>query len=121
FRIDAYDAERELVIDPVLQYGGLVGSGEDVSNGIAVGADGSAYVTGRTASVTFPTVLPLQVSKSGLSDAFVMKMNPAGTALVWATYLGGDQSDNGAGFDVDAAGNVYVAGDTTSNDFPTKD
>ncbi|MDF2692865.1 MAG: hypothetical protein K0S65_1248, partial [Labilithrix sp.] len=119
FAFDRYDVERELVIDPVLEYGALLGSGGETNSGIAVDGDGNVYLTGRTNALDFPTVLPLQASKQGVTDAFVLKMNPQGTALVWATYLGGTDSDNGAAIDVDTVGNVYVAGDTTSNDFPT--
>src|SRR5437016_6089365 len=56
----------------------------------------------------------------GNADAFVAKLSPAGDALLFATYLGGSQGDEGYGIAVDCLGNIYVAGDTASADFPTK-
>ena len=83
---------------------------------------GNAYVTGFTISTNFPTV---NAFKSTLdqgdfySDAFVTKLNAAGSALVYSTYLGGNAEDTGYGLAVDSAGNAYVAGLTTSRCFPT--
>ena len=91
----------------------------DRGHGIAVDAGGNAYVTGYTIAFDFPTVAPVQPFLAGLSDAFVTKVNAAGTALVYSTYLGGRQSDHGNGLAVGAAGNVYVVGVTGSADFPT--
>src|SRR5208337_4190756 len=88
-------------------------------NGIAVDAAGNAYVTGATASTGFPTVNPLQPSFGGVVDAFVAKLNPTGSALVYSTYLGGSGIDGGSGIAVDSAGNAYVTGTTLSTDFPT--
>jgi Beta-propeller repeat len=96
----------------------LGGSGDDRAYGIALGADGSAYVTGVTASRNFPVANALQSSLAGAKNAFVLKLNPAGNALVFSTYLGGAGSDSANAIAVDAGGNVYVAGDTTSTTFP---
>ena len=96
----------------------LGGSGEDVGLGIAVDAAGSAYVTGQTASANFPTNNPLQPNLSGTSDAFVTKLNPAGNALAYSTYLGGSGDDIGNGIAVDSAGNAYATGATDSTNFP---
>jgi hypothetical protein len=85
--------------------------------GIAVDAAGNAYVTGDT--IDFPTVNPFQGQLAGMSDAFVTRVNPAGSALIYSSYLGGSASDVGLGIAVNAAGNVYVAGTTSSLDFPT--
>ena len=73
----------------------LGGSGNDYGNGIAVDGSGNAYVTGSTESTNFPTANPLQASNGGSSDAFVTKINAAGSALVYSTYLGGSGSDVG--------------------------
>ena len=82
-------------------------------------AAGQAYVTGTTASLDFPVAgNPLQATFGGGADAFVAKLNPTGTALVYATYLGGSGDDSGFGIAVDAAGQAYVTGATTSLDFP---
>jgi hypothetical protein len=97
----------------------LGGTGNDSANGIAVDGAGNAYVTGRTGSSDFPVVNPLQPSNHGSSNAFVTKFNPAGSALVYSTYLGGSGGDGGGGIAVDGVGNAYVAGTTYSADFPT--
>ena len=98
----------------------LGGSGLDTASAVAVDATGSAYVTGSTFSTDFPTKDPFQSVKGAQQDAFVAKINPAGTAWVYATYLGGNNVDEGNGIAVDAAGNAYVAGYTASSDFPVQ-
>jgi hypothetical protein len=98
----------------------LGGGGDDAANGIAVDATGNVYLTGFTTSTNFPTKNPLQGSNGGGQDAFVAKLNASGTALVYSTYLGGGGTDSGNAIAVDGAGNVYVAGSTSSTDFPTK-
>jgi RHS repeat-associated protein len=97
----------------------LGGSGDDGSNGIAVDAAGHAYVTGFTSSPDFPTVNPFQASPGGNRDAFVAKLTPTGSAVAYATYLGGTEEEWGLGIAVDAAGHAFVAGFTASSDFPT--
>jgi Beta-propeller repeat/OmpA-like transmembrane domain len=98
----------------------LGGRGENVSYAIAVDASGNAYVTGTTTAPDFPTVNPLQATNLGSGDAFITKINPSGSALVYSTYLGGSTgADVGRGIAVDSSGNVYVAGSTDSTDFPT--
>ena len=121
FRLGEYDHSQRLVIDPVLVYSTyLGGSGNDFGNGIAVDSAGDAYVTGYNGSLNFPTVNPLQPANGGdETDAFVAKLNPAGSALVYSTYLGGTGGDFGSSIAVDNGGNVYVTGFTASTDFPT--
>ena len=120
FEVGSYDKKEPLTIDPVLRYstylGGSVG---DIGFGIAADAAGNAYVTGYTTSPNFPTTNPLAGTYAGDADAFVTKLNAAGTAVVYSTYLGGSGGDYGQGIAVDAAGNAYVAGYTTSPNFPT--
>jgi hypothetical protein len=103
-----------------LVYAGFLGGSRiDQGFGIAVDADGNAYVTGRTESRDFPTVVGPDTSFNGFSDAFVVKVNPSGTALLYAGFLGGrDCWDGGFGIAVDAAGNAFVTGYTCSSDFP---
>ena len=97
----------------------LGGSDEDLGFGIAVDSNGSAYVTGATASGNFPTTPgAFQTSFGGTFDAFVTKLNATGSALGYSTYLGSSGDDFGAGIAVDAAGNTYVTGATESADFP---
>jgi pimeloyl-ACP methyl ester carboxylesterase len=102
-----------------LVYAGFLGgSGTDVGWGIAVDADGNAYVTGYTWSRNFPAVVGPDTSYNGNRDAFVAKVNPSGTGLVYAGFLGGSDRDEGQGIAVDADGNAYVTGVTDSRNFP---
>jgi uncharacterized protein (TIGR03437 family) len=96
----------------------LGGNAVDQGNAIAVDAAGSAYVTGYTASTNFPVASPLRGSNAGSVNAFITKMNPAGSALVYSTYLGGSATDYGTAIAVDSSGNAYVTGSVTSEDFP---
>jgi hypothetical protein len=96
----------------------LGGSEFDEGNDIAVDSTGCAYVVGSASSNDFPTLNSLQ-RKHAKYDAFVAKLNPTGSALVYSTFLGGNKSDNGYGVAIDGAGNAYVTGDTLSIDFPT--
>ena len=102
----------------------LGGSGDELAPGgisIAVDASGNAYVTGFTASSDFPaTPGAFQTAPGGgYWDAFVSKLNAAGSALLYSTYLGGSAADYGHGIALDAAGNAYITGWTFSLDFPT--
>jgi hypothetical protein len=97
----------------------LGGSGYEFGQGIAVDREGSVYITGETGSTNFPTVNPIQASPGGNADAFVAKLTPDGSALVYSTYLGGSYLDGGSGIAVDTWGNAYVTGYTNSSDFPT--
>jgi hypothetical protein len=97
----------------------LGGSGTDDATGIAVDGQKNVYVTGSTSSTDFPTANPLQMTSGGEYDAFVASLNPAGSALVYSTYLGGSAYDEASSIAVDASGNAYIAGYTTSPDFPT--
>ncbi len=121
FTLGDYDYNEPLVIDPVVVFSSslLDGSGADSANAIAVDPSGNAYVTGNTASTNFPAVNAIQTTLNGGQDAFISKYNVAGTALVYSTYLGGSSGfENGWDIAVDATGNAYVAGRTTSIDFP---
>ena len=97
----------------------LGGGNQDFSYGIAVDGSGNAYVTGSTSSTNFPTANALQSTIRGSTNAFVTEINAGASALVYSTYLGGNASDAGRGIAVDASGNAYVTGDTTSSNFPT--
>lgn len=97
----------------------LGGSGNNSGQAIAVDAGGNAFITGTTSSTDFPTQNAWQSQSGGGSDAFLTELNPPGSALVFSTYLGGSQNDGGYGLVLDSSGNIYVAGSTQSNDFPT--
>jgi uncharacterized protein (TIGR03437 family) len=98
----------------------LRGGGPDEGRGIAVDAQGNAYITGSAGSIDFPTKNAIQTTQGGSGDAFVAKLNPTGSALVYSTYLGGSAIDSGSAIAIDTAGNAYVTGTTFSADFPTK-
>jgi uncharacterized protein (TIGR03437 family) len=118
---DAFVAKLDPSGSTLLYCTYLGGTGDDVANAIAVDSSGSAYVTGRTPSADFPVVNAYQSTKGGGASAinvFVAKLSPSGSALVYSTFLGGDNSDFGEGIAVDAAGNAYVTGSTESKDFP---
>ncbi len=91
----------------------LGGGGDDYGRGIAVDGAGNAYVTGQTSSAadTFPeTTGVFQAANGGGNDAFVAKVNPTGSALAYAGFLGGSDYDSGFSIAVDGAGNAYVTG-----------
>ena len=121
FQVGAYDHSLPLVIDPVVSYATyLGGSGADNGQSVAVDAAGNVYITGFTGSTNFPTLAPFQGQLDGQGNVFVAKINPAGTGLVYSTYVGGGGLDLGLAIRVDLAGNAYVAGTTTSGNFPMK-
>ncbi len=97
----------------------LGGSANDQGFGIAVDPSGSAYVTGVTGSVNFPLSVAAQGANAGNSDAFVAKLNPAGNALVYSTYIGGAGNDTALALAIDSAGSAYITGRTLSANFPT--
>lgn len=96
----------------------LGGSGFDSCRGIAVDTAGNAYITGVTYSSNFPMQAAVQSTFKGSADAFVAKLNPAGTALVYSTFLGGDNYDEANAIAVDSTGAAFVTGNTTSWNFP---
>ena len=97
----------------------LGGSNGDIGFGIAVDTAGSAYITGQTVSTDYPTASAYQTMLRANANAFVTKLSPAGNALVYSTYLGGSGGESGYGIAVDGSGSAYVAGFTSSTDFPT--
>jgi hypothetical protein len=117
FRLDSYDSNRPLVIDPVLLYSTyLGGSGDDDAKGIAVDGAGNMYVAGITDSVDFPlgTIGSLL---SGSPHVFLTKLDANGN-FIYTDYLGGNSEDLGAGLTLDSANHVWLTGSTSSSDFP---
>ncbi|WP_295588324.1 SBBP repeat-containing protein [uncultured Lamprocystis sp.] len=97
----------------------LGGTGEDDGYGIAVDAAGNAFVTGVTWSSDFPAVNARYPTYRGNGDAFVTKLGPAGQGPAYSTYLGGSNEDYAGNIALDAAGNAFLTGGTSSGDFPT--
>jgi hypothetical protein len=97
----------------------LGGFGSDLPSGLAVAADGSAYVAGTTGSPDFPMVAAFQSTKVG-DEGFVARLAPDGASLVFSTYLGGSGQDSINGVALDASGAAYVTGGTSSQNFPVK-
>ena len=125
FAIGAYDRSRELVIDPTLSYSSyLGGTGIESSPHVAADSGLNIYVAGSTTSTDFPlssSPAPIQSTLNGVQNIFIAKLNPTGSPsqLQFATYLGGNAVDTATGIAVDASQNIYVAGTTTSSNFPT--
>lgn len=103
-----------------LSFSTYIGGGkDDLGYGIAVGGSGNPYIAGKTNSADFPTRQPYQGFLAGDYDAFAVVLSAAGNALSYATYVGGSAFDSAYGIAVDGDGYIYLAGDTTSTDFPT--
>lgn len=128
FEIGNYDRSRELVIDPTISYSTYFGGGGTTSQPyIAVNGNGFIYLTGSTTSgAANPPALPvtanaIQGTLNGAQNIFILELDPTAgaTGAVYLTYLGGNGTDTAAGIGVDSGQNVYVAGTTTSSDFPS--
>ncbi len=124
FEIGAYDRSRELIIDPVLLFSTYFGgSGTETSPSVAVNGDGTIYIVGSTTSppASFPITTFTQVGTA--PNIFVAKINPSQPpSVVYTTFLGGSGgpgADTSIGIGVDNGGNAYIAGNTSSTDFPT--
>jgi hypothetical protein len=120
-----YDKSVPLVIDPVLRYSTYLGGSKDESGesgnfiGIAIDGSGNAYVSGTTQSIDFPTENPIKAVNESGRDVFVTKISSDGISLIYSTYLGGAQNEDGSSLEVDINGNAYITGTTDSEDFPT--
>lgn len=119
FKIDNYDSTKPLVIDPVLVYSTYLGGNSDeASLSVAIDGQGNTYVTGWTQSTDFPTSSPVSPTNSGASDIVITKLNPAGTGIVYSTYIGGAANDVGEAIAVNSAGEAFVSGYTRSTNLP---
>jgi predicted transcriptional regulator len=118
---DGYNKLATLIIDPLLQFSTLIGGVDNESSiSIAVDSLGNSYVLGVTYYNFFPTTPGVvSDSNSGRYDCVIFKLNPAGSKLIYSTYIGGKVDDIGSSIAVDTSGNAYITGETTSDDFPT--
>jgi hypothetical protein len=131
FQCSGVDPSQGLRIDPLIYATYLGSTGIDQATAIVADSSGNAYLTGAAGGPDFPTT-PGAFNRTwgggcgflagyfdACEDAFVAKLNPSGTALVYSTFLGGSGFDEGYAIAVDASGNAYVTGNTSSSDFPT--
>jgi hypothetical protein len=96
------------------------GSGDERANSIAVDSSGAAYLTGLTPSTNFPTTAgAFQETNNGADDAYVVKLKPDGSGIVFGTYLGGTGNERAADIKIDSGGALYVTGRSASANFPT--
>ena len=108
---DVYVAKFSADLTTLIYSTRIGGTGDEQGNSIAVDSSGNASVTGWTQSSNFPTVAASQATLSGSQDAFVFRLNAAGSGLAFSTFLGGlSATDQGTGIAVDTAGNVYATG-----------
>ncbi len=125
FAVGAYDHSRELIIDPILNFSTYFGgSGDEHHTSVAVDGNLNIYLAGSTTSPNLPvTVGAKQATLNGAQNVYVAKIQPplgsVQAQLMELTYLGGGGTDYPVGIEVDGAGNPFVAGTTTSGDFPT--
>ena len=123
FRVGGYQSDRELVIDPGLEYSTFLGgASDDIGAGIKVDASGNAFIVGSTQSPNFPTTAGAHRRTGAVNnslEAFVTKINATGTALIYSTFIGGTNFEWGRAIAIDAAGNAYITGQTKSSNFPT--
>jgi uncharacterized repeat protein (TIGR01451 family) len=121
FQVGSYDRSRELVIDPIISYSTYFGgSATTTLPYIAVNGNSQIYLTGSTTSPNLPVVNAYQSGLVGAQNIFILQLDPtlAAAGAVYLTYLGGSGTDAAAGIGVDNAGNAYVAGTTSSANFP---
>ena len=120
--LDGYDRTRQLVIDPLIQFSSLLGgAGQETPYAMTIDQVGNIYIAGQTSSANFPVRAGYDNSINGTSDAFIVKINPSGSAILAATFLGGrNPGDRVLDIKLDRDGFVYVCGETSALNFPIK-
>ncbi len=119
FRVGSYDHSKPLIIDPVLAYSTYLAANNNTQAlATAVDSSGDVYVAGQTFATDFPTQGAQQASLSGTANAFLTKLNPGGTALIFSTYFGGNSFDQANGIAIDSQGDAYIVGAAGSSNFP---
>ena len=119
-RIEDYEKDKPLIVDPVLSFSTLIGANNSSTvAGVAADDSGDMLITGTTYATNYPTVNAFQSKNSGTTNIFVTKLNPAGDVILYSTYIGGGAFDSASGIAVDSSGSAYVTGTATSGNFPT--
>jgi hypothetical protein len=123
FKIDDYNHDLALIIDPMVYSTYLGGSGPDFPHGIVVDRNSNSYICGESDSKDFPTTVGayqtnIDTSKGVIADYFVTKMNVNGTYPIFSTFIGGNDVEEGAGLAIDSNLNVYMTGTTWSDNYP---
>ncbi len=120
FELGPHNKNLPVIIDPLVYATFIGGQGYDAGQSIAVDKFGNAYITGRTVGISYPTTPgAYDESVNGGYDAFVSKLNPDGSSLIYSTLIGGSYFEYGRDISVDEYGNVIIAGGTASVDYPT--
>ena len=118
FAVGSYDKSKPLIIDPVLTYSSYFGGSlADQINAVAADNAGNVYIAGSTTSVDLPGAV--RGAGLGSQDVFVAKLNPTGTAVIYATYIGGTGQESASAMTLDSTGSVYLTGQVGSTNFPT--
>jgi len=120
FEVGDYDKSYPLTIDPILLYSTyLGGSSHEQGAAIAVDGSGNTYLTGVSRSMNYPVAAAYKAAgAANYNNIIITKINASGSALVYSTYLGGSNNDEGLGIAVDTVGNAYITGKTRSSNFP---
>jgi photosystem II stability/assembly factor-like uncharacterized protein len=119
FIVGKFDEDKPLIIDPILSYSTFLnGATSEIARGIAVDSSGNAYITGSAGSLLFPGGSQF-IPPFTTGHAFITKLNPTGSALVYSALIGGSQNDSGAAIALDSSGSAYITGRTDSLNFPT--
>lgn len=119
-RIEDYEKDKPLIVDPVLSFSTLIGANNSTTvSGVAADESGDMFITGTTFATNYPTVNAFQLKNNGTTNVFVTKLNPSGDVILYSTYIGGSAFDSAAGIAVDPSGSAYITGTATSGNFPT--
>lgn len=119
FQLGAYDTRYPLIIDPLIWSTFIGGNGVDEGFDVAYDNALNAYLLGSTTSANFPsTPGAYDVSLAGSKDMAVIKLSANGSSLIYATYIGGTGDEQGNALCLDASGNVYITGLSSSSDYP---
>lgn len=119
FDLKTYEVNQKLTIDPLVYATFLGGSNADYGMCNAIDSQYNQYVAGYTSSNNFPTTVGAYDLTVSATDIFVSKVNDTGTALIYSTYIGGSGNDYANAIAIDAANNIYLTGETYSNNYPT--